>query len=155
MSGQQRYPSVDVRNFGLNVINSFDLTFDYNGIQVTENISNINLGFGLGSLDVMTVEFANPITLTGGTNPAVIYIHNINSGVNQSTSDDTLIVNIEAVVPAPGKLVIGEEATGTWCSWCPRGAVAMNWMDHDYEGFLQGIAVHNAIQWLTQITMPD
>ncbi|MAR21555.1 MAG: hypothetical protein CMD25_06345 [Flavobacteriales bacterium] len=144
LSGQQRYPSVDVRNFGLNVINSFDLTFDYNGIQVTENVSNINLGFGLGSLDVMTVEFTNPITLAGGTNPAVVYIHNINSGVNQSTSDDTLIVNIEAVVPAPGKLVIGEEATGTWCSWCPRGAVAMNWMDHDYEGFWQGIAVHNA-----------
>ena len=39
--------------------------------------------------------------------------------------------------------VVGEEATGTWCGWCPRGAVALNWMDHDYEGYWQGIAVHN------------
>ena len=50
---------------------------------------------------------------------------------------------IEAIFPAEGKLVIGEEATGTWCGWCPRGAVALNWMDKDYEGYWQGIAVHN------------
>ncbi len=144
LAGQQRYPSVEVRNFGLNTINSFDLTFDYNGSQITENVSNINLGFGLASLAVMTVDFTNPITLAGGTTPATIYIHNINGGVTQSTADDTLIVNIDAVTPAPGKLVIGEEATGTWCSWCPRGAVALNWMDHDYAGYWQGIAIHNA-----------
>ena len=31
LSGQQRYPSVEVRNFGLDPIYSFDVTFDYNG----------------------------------------------------------------------------------------------------------------------------
>ena len=41
------------------------------------------------------------------------------------------------------KLVIGEQATGTWCQWCPRGHVAMNFMDRDYYGYFQGIAVHN------------
>ncbi len=64
-------------------------------------------------------------------------------GQTQNTSDDTLLTNVSVVVPAPNKLVIGEEATGTWCGWCPRGAVALNWMDKDYEGFWQGIAVHN------------
>ena len=31
LAGQDRYPSVVVRNFGVNDINSFDVTYDYNG----------------------------------------------------------------------------------------------------------------------------
>tara|TARA_B100000902_G_scaffold99702_1_gene102125 strand:- start:12447 stop:14573 length:2127 start_codon:yes stop_codon:yes gene_type:complete len=143
IAGQQRYPSVDVRNFGTNDITSFDITIDYNGTQITENVTNINLGFGLASLQIMTVDFQNSITLVGGSVPATAYIYNINGGMMQSTSDDTIALNISAVTPAPGKLVIGEEATGTWCGWCPRGAVALNWMEKDYKGYWEGIAVHN------------
>ena len=51
--------------------------------------------------------------------------------------------DVIAIEPTPGKLVIGEEATGTWCGWCPRGSVALNFMDRDYYGYFQGIAVHN------------
>ena len=138
LAGQERYPSVVVRNFGVNNINSFDVTYDYNGIQITENIS----GLTLSSMAQHIVDFNNFITLSSATN-AQVYISNINGGQTQSTSDDTLAVNLNIVVPATGKLVVGEEATGTWCGWCPRGAVALNFMDQDYEGYWQGIAVHN------------
>ena len=138
LAGQDRYPSVVVRNFGVNNINSFDVTYDYNGIQITENIS----GLTLSSMSQHTVDFNNFITLSSATN-AQVYISNINGGQTQSTSDDTLAINLNIVVPATGKLVVGEEATGTWCGWCPRGAVALNFMDQDYEGYWQGIAVHN------------
>ena len=138
LAGQDRNPSVEIRNFGLNDINSFDVTYDYSGTQVTENISGLNLT----SMSTYTVNFSNPITLTAATS-ALAYVYNINGGQIQSTSDDTLSSTLNVVVPAPGKLVVGEEATGTWCGWCPRGAVALNWMDNDYEGFWQGIAVHN------------
>ena len=138
LAGQDRNPSVEIRNFGLNDINSFDVTFDYSGTQITENISGLNLT----SMSTYTVDFANTITLTSATT-ALAYVHNVNGGQTQSTSDDTLLTNLNVVVPATGKLVVGEEATGTWCGWCPRGSVALNWMDHDYEGFWQGIAVHN------------
>ena len=138
LAGQDRYPSVVVRNFGVNNINSFDVTYDYNGIQITENIS----GLTLSSMSQHTVDFNNFITLSSATN-AQVYISNINGGQTQSTSDDTLAINLNIVVPATGKLVVGEEATGTWCGWCPRGSVALNFMDQDYEGYWQGIAVHN------------
>ena len=138
LAGQDRYPSVEVRNFGLNDINSFDVTYDYNGVQITENIS----GLTLSSMATYSVDFNNSITLSSTTN-AQVYISNINGGQAQSTSDDTLVLNLNIVVPAQGKLVVGEEATGTWCGWCPRGAVALNFMDQDYEGYWQGIAVHN------------
>ena len=136
--GQSKFPEVEVRNLGVNTINSFDVTYDYSGTQVTENISGLNLT----SMSTYTVNFSSPITLSSITN-ATVYVHNINGGQLQNTNDDTLLANVNVVVPAPGKLVIGERATGTWNGWCPRGIVADNWMHHDYDGYWQGIAVHN------------
>ena len=141
---QTRYPSVEIRNFGIDPIYSCDVTFDYNGIQITENLTNISTGFGLLSLNSMQVDFSNSITLVAGTNIGIATISNVNGApVDDDPSDDIMTNQITAITPAAGKLVIGEEATGTWCQWCPRGAVALNWMDHDYEGYWQGIAVHN------------
>lgn len=39
--------------------------------------------------------------------------------------------------------MLAEEATGTWCTWCPRGAVFMAKMKEDYPDDFIGIAVHN------------
>ncbi len=142
--GQTRYPSVEIRNFGTDPIYSCDVTFDYNGIQMTENLTNIGAGFGLLSLNSMQVDFANSIALIAGTNTGTATISNVNGAlIDDDPTDDIITTQITAIIPAVGKLVIGEEATGTWCGWCPRGAVALNWMDHDYKGYWQGIAVHN------------
>jgi len=144
LTGQIRYPSVEIRNFGIDPIYSCDVTFDYNGTQITENLTNINSGFGLSSLASMQVNFTNSITLIAGINIGTATISNVNGTlIDDDPSDDVMITQITAITPAVGKLVIGEEATGTWCGWCPRGAVALNWMDKDYEGYWQGIAIHN------------
>ena len=37
-----------------------------------------------------------------------------------------------------------EEATGTWCGWCPRGTVGMAYMEDTYPETFVGIAVHNS-----------
>ena len=144
LDGQQRYPSVEVRNFGTDPIYSFDITYDYNGTQMTENITNIQSGFGLLSLTAMQIDFPNPITLVGGTNTATATVSNVNGLLqDDNPADDVMSIQITAITPTENKLVIGEEATGTWCGWCPRGAVALNFMDRDYHGYFQGIAVHN------------
>ena len=140
LTGQTRNPSVEIRNLGLTNITSFDVDFEYNGNTITENISGLNMV----TLDVYQVNFNNTISLISGTNPGIATVYNINGlGQDDEPLDDQMTINIEAITPAAGKLVIGEEATGTWCGWCPRGAVALNWMDNDYEGYWQGIAVHN------------
>lgn len=140
LTGQTRNPSVEIRNLGLTNVTSFDVDFEYNGNTITENISGLNMV----TLDVYQVNFNNSISLISGTNPAVATVYNVNGlGPDDEPLDDQMTINIEAITPAAGKLVIGEEATGTWCGWCPRGAVALNWMDNDYEGYWQGIAVHN------------
>jgi len=54
-----------------------------------------------------------------------------------------LVGSINPVVPAVGKMVVSEEGTGTWCQWCPRGAVFMDQFNTKYSQFWAGIAVHN------------
>jgi len=144
LTGQTRYPSVEIRNFGTDPIYSCDVTFDYNGTQMTENLTNIGAGFGLLSLTSMQVDFLNSITLISGTNIGTATISNVNGALqDDNPSDDVMTTQVVAITPAENKLVIGEEATGTWCGWCPRGAVALNEMDRDYPGYFQGIAVHD------------
>jgi thiol-disulfide isomerase/thioredoxin len=39
--------------------------------------------------------------------------------------------------------VLVEEFTGSWCGWCPRGALALKQMEEHYPGKAIGVAVHN------------
>jgi hypothetical protein len=130
-------PVVTVKNAGQNQINSFDVVLDYNGTQYTENIT----GLSLNSLQNYNVTF-NGITLAPGSNTANVTISNINGGTDNNSGDNVLDQVVNPVVPAAGKMVVGEEATGTWCVWCPRGAVFMDRFANDYDGFWAGIAVH-------------
>lgn len=40
------------------------------------------------------------------------------------------------------KMVLIEEATGTWCAWCPKGKVFSNMLIHDYHDKIIFIEVH-------------
>tara|TARA_B100000683_G_scaffold237886_1_gene243362 strand:- start:599 stop:2710 length:2112 start_codon:yes stop_codon:yes gene_type:complete len=140
LASQNRDVLVDVINLGLTTITSFDIDFDYNGNIISENVSGVNIPM----LSSYSVAFTNPIVLAGGSNTATATISNVNGlGPDNVPSNDASSTIISAVEPTPNKLVVGEEATGTWCGWCPRGAVALNWLEKDYYGYFQGIAVHN------------
>ena len=136
---QQRPLSVEIMNLGSTAITSFDVVVDYAGTQYTENIT----GVSLNSFETYIVNYSQELTLVVGNNQVVATISNVNGTTDDDATDDSKSISIDPVVAAPGKLVIGEEATGTWCGWCPRGAVGLDEMERDYEGFFQGIAVHN------------
>jgi len=140
--GQQKRFAATVRNLGTSAITSFDISYTYNSNTVTQTVSSVNIA----SLASYTVEFTNPATLIAGTNPILFVVSNVNAqGADLDLTDDssTFVSNI-TVVPAAGKVVLGEEGTGTWCQWCPRGAVYMDYMAETYDGFWAGVAVHNA-----------
>ncbi len=140
LDGKTSIPSVMVRNLGSQTINSFDLTLDYNGNQITQTVFNLNLA----SLATYAVELTPGVLISAASTSVSATISNVNgSNADDDPTDDTKTVNFKPLVPAPGKLVIVEEATGTWCGWCPRGTVALQFLDRDYHGFAQGIAVHN------------
>lgn len=131
-------PVVRVKNAGTTAITSFDVELDYNGTQYTENVTGVNLA-SLANYDVI---FAG-VNLVAGSNVATATISNINGGSDDNATDDLITLTVNPVVPAVGKMVVGEEATGTWCQWCPRGAVFMDKFENDFSQFWAGIAVHN------------
>jgi hypothetical protein len=139
IASQAVTPSVTVLNAGTTVINSFDVTLDYNGTQYTQNVT----GQSIASLADYVVNFSQ-ITLVPGLNVATATITNVNGGADDDLTDNSMSINVNPVVPAPGKMVVGEEGTGTWCQWCPRGAVYMDLFEQNYGQFWAGIAVHNS-----------
>lgn len=141
LAGQTMQVATKVRNLGSTPITSFKLTYTYaGGTPVTETVTGINLA----SLAFYSYSFTAPITLLSGNNILSVTVSDINgAGQDDDATDDTKSITISPVVPTAGKIVVGEEATGTWCQWCPRGAVYMDMMADKYDGFWAGIAVHN------------
>ncbi len=136
---QTRIPSIIVRNLGTSPITSFDINIVANGTPSNQTISGQNIA----SLAYYTVT-GNAATLIAGANTFSATVSNVNgAGADADASDDSKTYSFTPITPAPGKVVVAEEGTGTWCQWCPRGAVYMDLMHAKYDGFFAGIAVHN------------
>jgi hypothetical protein len=131
-------PSLVVVNAGSTAITSFDVNLAYNGGTSVQNVTGVNIP----SLGTSTVNFS-ALSLVAGTNMAVATITNVNGGPDNVASDNVSQLSVTPIVPALGKMVVGEEGTGTWCQWCPRGAVYMDRFENDYSDFWAGVAVHN------------
>lgn len=138
IAGQSISPVVSILNAGQNALTAFNVNLNYNGQNYTQNVTGVNVA-SIASYNVTIPG----LTLVAGASNAVVTLSNINGGNDDNANDNTLTQNVDPVVPAAGKIVVGEEATGTWCQWCPRGAVFMDKFQNDYAGYWAGIAVHN------------
>jgi hypothetical protein len=138
---QSRTATATVRNLGTTPITSYTLTINQNGTPNVQNITGVNIA----SLATATINATAPATLAVGLNTYSATISNVNgAGADADPSDDTKTFTLTPTTPATGKVVVVEEGTGTWCQWCPRGAVYMDMMKSKYPGFFAGIAVHNS-----------
>ena len=124
-----------IENLSPTDITSFDLNYRSNlGQIVTENIVT-TIPFG------STYNYSHTIALS--TLPGDLYELDtwIEVPGDGDLSNDTISHSHTAVTVIPDKVVVGEERTGFWCGWCPRGAVALAEMEST-SSFI-GIAVHN------------
>jgi len=138
IASQTVSPTGVMMNGGTTPINSFEAALNYNGNTVVETIT----GVSIPSLGTYTINFTD-LVLIAGTNTVTYTISNVNGGLDDNLLDNVTGIVSNPVVPAAGKVVVGEEATGTWCQWCPRGAVFMDKFEQDFGDFWAGIAVHN------------
>ena len=138
IAGQTVTPKITIVNAGQTAINSFDVNLNYGGTNFPQSVSGVNIA----STSNYAVTLAG-LSLVAGNQPVIATISNVNGGTDDISSDDTLISSINPIVPATGKMVVSEEGTGTWCQWCPRGAVFMDQFNTKYSEFWAGIAVHN------------
>ena len=138
--GQNKIPAAVVRNLGTTPITSFDITVDYNGDTYSQSFSSLNIAPNA----TQNVAVLPGFELAQGPLPLLAYISNVNgNNPDGDSGDDSVGFSLTPVVPAVGRIVIAEEGTGTWCGWCPRGAVTMERMEQQYSEHFQGIAVHN------------
>lgn len=140
IAGQEAKPKVRIRNLGTTAIKSYDLKVKYKGATITESVSNVNVA----TYATHEYKLNGKFKVAPGQEVIEATISNVNgAGADDKASDDSKTAKIDPLVPAEGKIVIVEEGTGTWCGFCPRGAVALENLTKKYEGFFQGIAVHN------------
>ncbi len=139
LAGAKVLPTIEIRNLGTTTITDADVSIKYNGSTDSKKLTGLSIAAG----GLYTATLTNTMTIVAGKNDVVASVTTVNGSADDNASDNSKSITIDPVVPAKGKVVIGEEATGTWCQWCPRGAVALKTMTDKYDGFFQGIAVHN------------
>jgi Outer membrane protein Omp28/Secretion system C-terminal sorting domain len=139
--GGEVWPGCTVKNNGVETITSVDLTWTAGSNTVTETLSGLNITFGNSAI----LQSSTPYIIEEGTNEIAVSISNVNGlGADEDAANDAgNSFTVTSTTVHPDKGVIVEEATGTWCQWCPRGAVFLDVMTHRYPGHFVGVAVHN------------
>lgn len=138
--GRDAYFKGYLINRGVAPLTSVDLNFTVNGNTQTESITGINIATG------ETYQFVHPAphTITMGASDIDFSITNPSGVEDENMSNNSYNFSITGVDVEEGQGVVIEEATGTWCTFCPRGAVLMDMMSHCFPDNFVGVAVHNA-----------
>ncbi len=127
-----------IQNMGSNPITSADISWVAGSQTGSATIDGLDIG------TFESYEFTHPdLVSVGSDNITVdVTINTVNSAGSASISNATQSVTIAPLLFLPNRKVFIEEATGTWCGWCPRGAVNMDLMDDTYPNSIE-VAVHN------------
>ena len=125
----------EIQNIGSEPITTLTVTWDDGTGPYSDDITGLNI------LSDETYAFTSPTPLNAvGGQPYTIALSVDIIGDVDSTNNSAEISTV-ALTEIPTKYVVGEEKTGTWCGWCPRGAVGLANMEVVSQ-FI-GIAVHN------------
>jgi len=129
-----------ITNQGGNTITAIDLTWTDGTNSYTDNLTGLNITSGgtynFTHNDQLTLASPSTANLT-------VTIDLVNGNTDPNLSNNSLTAISNAVTFIPTKRIIFEEATGTWCGWCPRGAVGLETLQQNYPNTAIGIAVHN------------
>lgn len=136
--GEQVSTQVNVLNAGVVPITSFDLNLFYQNQIVPMTFYGLNIQ----SLETFSFEVPGVI-LAPGDQSYFVKITNVNGVLDDILEDNILSGVVSPIVPAPGKMVVGEEITGTWCPYCPRGMVFMDLFEEKYDPYWCGIVIHS------------
>lgn len=125
----------EIQNIGSDPITTLTISWDDGNGPYSDDITGLNI------LSDETYAFTSPTPLNAvGGQVYTIDLSVDIVGDADSTNNDAEISTV-SLTQIPTKYVVGEEKTGTWCGWCPRGAVGLANME-SVSQFI-GIAVHN------------
>ncbi len=121
---------LNISNHGLNPISSIDLTLDINGKQ-EEKHYDYSPALGVNWNLKVPVDIDLGSWPTPGEYSWTATITKVNGETNAAASN---VAEGKYYVYShyPQRRPLIEEFTGTWCGWCPRGIIGMEYMNSTY-----------------------
>ena len=127
-------------NTATELINDVKVVAVVEGVETEKVLTDLNMAAG----ESMMINFEDVFTPATGLNVIEINVTEVNGfASDDAPCNNTALYPAVGVNPTPNKRVVVEEGTGTWCPWCPRGAVFLDRMEDKYDERFIGIAVHN------------
>lgn len=139
--GQEVPLQVVMRNRGVNGVNSIDFSLLCNGQPFASEHWDLSQPMTtVGDLFGLNLMFMAP--QTPGFTRYTFSIDKVNGVDNEVITEAKADGGLVTITESAQHNVLMEEVTGTWCMWCPRGAVAIEHLSADYPGRFVGIAIH-------------
>ncbi len=126
-----------VTNLGATALTSYTVKYQQGANPVQSYTKTVNLAAFSSDNFTHNVPFSIPAV---GSFPITVWVELANDA---NLNNDTLEAFAQGVPVVPVKRLLFEEATGTWCGWCPRGTVAMDDFAANHPGVAAQVAVHN------------
>lgn len=149
LTGDEVVVRGSVNNPGFPTITSYDVTVKRGTETFNKSYTGLNVQIGLSH------TFSVTIPVKSGANNFDVVVSNINGVGDDDATDNVGAATIEGVTPQPNRKAIIEEGTGTWCGWCPRGAIMLDFTTSKYPDNTIGIAVHNSTSDPMRVTVYD
>lgn len=140
IAGTSVKTSVMLYNVGSDTITNVEYSLQGSNGTTTEEIS----GLSIAPKKSQVIDIPTEVELGDGDNSLLMTLTKVNGVEDQLNCNNSLAASVYAVKPADNRKVLLEEGTGTWCGWCPRGAVFLKVISPAYDDYLIPIAVHNA-----------
>lgn len=132
--------SVKLFNNGSDTINSLNISWNTKSTIHKELVSGIQI-LPFNQLDYTLSE---NYTFVNGIQNITITVSDPNGLVDLDTLNNFLSVAYTGYLVKSNKGVLLELATGTWCQWCPEGAVNLDYLNAEYGLQVSGVSVHNS-----------
>jgi len=127
-----------VKNNGTSPITSYKVNYQVGASPiVTETKTPTTAILSLGTA---SFSFTAPVSATAANTAVKVWVELTGDAVK---TNDSLSTRVAGYTTKPTKKLLYEEATGTWCGWCPRGQVYMDSIYHKYPNNVSVVAVHN------------
>lgn len=110
-----------VTNYGTGSISSITANYQVGTSPVVTSTVSVSLA-GIGATGTFTIPTPYTVATMGQKNVKVW----ISATGDANLTNDSMKTTVVGVPFLPKKRVLFEEATGTWCQWCPRGMIYMD-----------------------------
>lgn len=130
--------TAEVTNVGGNAITSLEIDWN-DGTAHTQTVT-VNIAPGASA----SVDHPDAVTYATAVEQNIaVTITAVNGAADGDPSNNAGSAMHNTLSQQTDKAVVLEEGTGTWCPWCTRGIVAMDYMIATYPNDFIGVAVHN------------